>query len=111
MIRQRSTCCVPVAPGVNNGTRTLAFYYPWVKLFFVQNGNQRLHDAIYDGLQKAHADGSFQELFFNHPSNKKSLEQSRLQERRLFMLDNAYMSAETRAIDQKYFFKAESNGF
>ncbi|WP_428675013.1 hypothetical protein [Roseibium sp.] len=91
--------------------QSLAIYYPWMKLFFVQNGNHALHDAIFDGLQKAHADGSYQELFFSHPSNRKTLDLGRLHERRLFHLDNAHMTDETRNIDPKFFFKADKNRF
>jgi len=82
----------------------LVVYYPLTKLFFVRNGNQELHDAIYDGLVKAHEDGSYKTLFETHPSNKVTLEKANLQNRRKFEIPNPSMSAETTAIPAQYWY-------
>jgi len=90
--------------------QSLALYYPWMKLFFVHKDNKDLHDAIYDGLAKAHADGSFHELFLNHPNNREALALARLDKRRVIHIDHDFISEETKAIDQKYFYKITEGG-
>lgn len=83
----------------------LAIHYSFARLFFVQKGNDRLHDAIYHGLARAHEDGSYQKLFETHPSNSNALNKINLNDRRIFMIPNPTMSAETLAIDKKYWFR------
>jgi len=82
----------------------LLLVYPFALYFFVSNENQRLHDAILSGLQKAHADGSFLEFFRTHPATKLMLGEAKLENRMRFELDNPTMSEETLSIPKKYWF-------
>ncbi|MTI42619.1 extracellular solute-binding protein, family 3 [Roseibium hamelinense] len=82
----------------------IVVYYRYPMLFFVRNGNQELHDAIYGGLERAYADGSYRELFEHHPDNKVSLTTANLNNRRKFEIPNPYLSHETASIPEKYWF-------
>ncbi|CTQ53226.1 hypothetical protein LP7551_01747 [Roseibium album] len=85
--------------------QSLALRYSFARLFFVQIGNEKLHNAIYEGLVKAHEDGSYQALFDTHPSNWAALNKINLEDRKIFKIPNVTMSAETLAIDKKYWFQ------
>jgi hypothetical protein len=85
--------------------QSLVLRYSFARLFFVRKGNKKLHDAIYQGLAKAHEDGSYQALFDTHPSNWAALNKINLEDRKVFKIPNATMSAETLAIDKKYWFQ------
>ena len=76
--------------------------YPFAMLYHVAKNNSELHDAILKGLQQAHADGSYHELFFNHPSIRSVLEMARLGERRLIEIDNPSLSEALRSIPGQY---------
>ena len=76
--------------------------YPFAMLYHVAKNNSELHDAILKGLQQAHADGSYHELFFNHPSIRSVLEMARLGERRLIEIDNPSLPEALRSIPGQY---------
>jgi len=85
----------------------LVIHYPFVRLFFVRKENLELHDAIYSGLVKAHADGSFKALFQSHPDNQVVLTKARLDTRRRIDIDNPSMSMETAGIPDKFWYSPE----
>lgn len=69
--------------------------YPFAMYFFVNQDNQRLHDLIYQGFEAAIKDGSFNELFFNHPMIKDVLEKANLHQRTVLRVDNPNMHPDT----------------
>lgn len=88
--------------------KDLVVYYPLTVLFFVSPGNDALHDAIHQGLVRAHEDGSYQQLFSSHPEIKTVLDQANLGSRTKIELPNPTMSPETTAIDPKYWYAPNS---
>lgn len=76
----------------------LMIYYPAPDYFFVNKSRPELKRRIEEGLNKALKDGSFDQLFFNHPANKQLFENARMNERRLFKMDNPLLSEESRKI-------------
>jgi len=69
--------------------------YPYAMYFFVRKDNKVLHDKIYAGFVKAIEDGSYNELFFNHPMIKDALDKTDLANRTVIRLDNPYMHKDT----------------
>ncbi|EDY87418.1 exonuclease [gamma proteobacterium HTCC5015] len=74
---------------------TLLLYYPTANYFFVAPDNEALANTIKKGLENAIDDGSFDELFHNHPINEKAFDQVRLIKRRLIKLDNPLLPSKT----------------
>lgn len=64
----------------------LVLHYPTAYYFFVHRDNQQLADLINLGLNRAIADGSFEELFMAH--YKEDVEKSKLSGRRVIKLEN-----------------------
>ncbi len=79
---------------------TLALHYPSPYYFFVSHDNPRLKNRIETGLRKAEANGSFKSLFENHPVTKNILAAAQLDIRKVFSLNNAFMSVETQKVVQ-----------
>jgi len=73
--------------------RTLAFYYPYPRFFFVNKNNAILAERIEFGLKKIHNNGLFQELFEHHHRN--AIEQTKISQRTVFELDNPLLPAGT----------------
>jgi hypothetical protein len=67
---------------------------------FVNKDNKTLADDLETGLNRAIADGSFDETFFNDPSVKDVLAKANMKSRRAFYLDNPTLSKET-PLDRK----------
>lgn len=76
--------------------------YPYAMYFYVKKGNQKLHDLIYRGFEMAIEDGSYDELFFNHPMIRDVLEKAKLNDRVVFHIDNPFMHPDT-PLDRKEF--------
>jgi hypothetical protein len=83
---------------------TLVLRYPAAIMFFVNNENVALHDAIEQGLMRAHDDGSYAELFNNHPAISAVLNEANLEGRNILHIDNPTMTPQTLAIDDRYWF-------
>lgn len=75
--------------------------YPFAMYFFVNKNNTELASHIEEGFMKAIADGSFDELFFNHPMIQDALAQANLEQRRVFRLENPNMSPLTPVDDKR----------
>lgn len=71
----------------------IALSYPLAVYFFVKKENKRLHDVLEKGLNIAIADGSFDRLFMAFANDY--LIKSNMKNRKVFMLNNPYMSADT----------------
>jgi ABC-type amino acid transport substrate-binding protein len=68
-------------------------YYPGAVYFFVEKNNTELAAQIEQGLRLALADGSFLALFQQFFA--KHLQNMRLEDRRLFRLENPFLPAQT----------------
>ncbi|WP_051333512.1 hypothetical protein [Aliagarivorans marinus] len=76
----------------------LVLQYPAPVFFFVNKQNHALQARLERGLRLALEDGSFFQLFYEHPSNHYIFEVSRLAQRRMFQLRNPLLSEETAAL-------------
>lgn len=74
---------------------SLLLYYPAPIYFFVSPGNPELAKRLDRGLRLAIADGSFDQLFYNHPVHQMVFEKLQLQKRTMITLRNPLLSAET----------------
>lgn len=66
--------------------------YPAPIYFFVSKDNTSLAQRIEYGLRKAIDDGSFDDLFYNHPITQGMLSKSELDNRTEFVLHNPFLS-------------------
>ncbi|WP_347329542.1 substrate-binding periplasmic protein [Marinimicrobium locisalis] len=67
---------------------TLVLHYPAANYFFVGRHNQALAQRLKRGLELALADGSFEQLFFNHPSHQVMFSKGRFDQRKVLSLEN-----------------------
>lgn len=74
---------------------TLMLHYPAASYFFVPRQNAELAQRLARGLEQAIADGSFDALFFNHPSHRLVFSQNHLSRRRVLTLDNPLLPEQT----------------
>jgi ABC-type amino acid transport substrate-binding protein len=72
--------------------KTLMIHYDLPFYFFVNKGNTALADRLERGLNKALADGSFDQLMLGVPRFKRGLEEQRNAKRKLFMLRSQFQS-------------------
>jgi hypothetical protein len=79
---------------------SILLIYPYAMYFYVQIGNEKLAKDIEQGFYNAFADGSYDEIFFNHPMIKDALEQSNLKGRKIFRIPNPNLPRKT-PIDKK----------
>lgn len=86
---------------------TLAFYYPSPFYFFVNNKNKALHHRISLGLKNAMENGSFKRYFDNNASTKNLILNAKLYSRKIFELENNFMTPETKAVmsDTKFIYQ------
>jgi hypothetical protein len=75
--------------------KRLMLVYKMPFYFFVSKTNTKLARDLEQGLNRAIADGSFDELFFNDPSVRNAVEQGDLKNRLVFHLDNPALPKET----------------
>jgi hypothetical protein len=75
----------------------LLLHFPTTRLFFVRRSDegQRLAERIETGLNRMISDGSFDAHFLRHKG--ALIERAHLKSRRVFHIDNPFMSAETQA--------------
>jgi hypothetical protein len=71
-------------------------------LFYVTPSAPRLAETIARGFAAAYRDGSYMRLFNTHPYIQNGLTQARLAERRVFALDNPFLSEADRSIPGMY---------
>lgn len=62
---------------------------------FTSHENKKLAADIELGLERAIADGSFDEVFYNDPNVKDVLAKANMKERKVFYIDNPLLSKET----------------
>lgn len=73
----------------------LLLHYPTAIYFFVHKDNEALAKRLAFGLKAAHADGSFDRLFYEHPVNARAFSASDLLSRRILSLENPLLPEET----------------
>jgi hypothetical protein len=71
-------------------------------IFYVSAEHESLARTINGGLVKAYLDGSYMRLFNSHPYIQDALARADLANRRVFVLDNPYLSEADRQIPDKY---------
>jgi len=77
---------------------SLLIQYPAPIFFFTHKKNNRLAQRLEQGLRLAIEDGSFDGIFYNHPSNKKMFDQAKITERKIFRFDNPLLTEESAAL-------------
>lgn len=82
--------------------RRLLLKYRSDFIFYVSTKNASLAQTIRRGLVKAYLDGSYMRLFNSHPYIQDGLVRADLASRKIFVLDNPYLSEEDRLIPDKY---------
>ncbi|MER2491649.1 diguanylate cyclase [Catenovulum sediminis] len=80
--------------------KNILLIYPFAMYFFVTRDNAALGRLIEEGFRNAIYDGSFNQLFFDHPLTQDVLMRSNLKSRRVIRLENPNMS-ELTPFDEK----------
>lgn len=75
--------------------KNLMIAYKMPYYFFVTPGNESLAQDIETGLNRAIANGSFNEAFMNAPQVKDVIEKANIKNRRVFFIDNPTLTKET----------------
>ena len=81
---------------------SLAIYMPLPRYFFVAPGHERLALRLEYGLQLLIADGRFDQMF--HHAFDDLIEKVGLRKRRLFKLDNPFLSPQTPLSNKAYWY-------
>ena len=81
---------------------SLAIYMPLPRYFFVAPGNERLAQRLEYGLQLLLADGRFDQMF--HQAYDGLIEKVGLRKRRIFKLDNPFLSPQTPLSTKAYWY-------
>lgn len=79
----------------------IMLYYFSPIYFFTNINKPELKKRIEEGLKIAIADGSFDKLFYNHPSNKAVFDKINFKNMKVFKLNNPFLSEETKKIMNK----------
>ncbi|WP_299792905.1 hypothetical protein [uncultured Shewanella sp.] len=66
--------------------------------FFVNKENEQLARRIESGLERAVEDGSFDKLFYSHPTTAEMLKRAKLKSRKIFEIDNPNLSPMSRKL-------------
>lgn len=80
--------------------KNLMIVYKMPFYLFVEKNNTELANDLELGLNRAIADESFDEVFYNDPSIKDVLEKANMRERKVFYVDNPVLTKET-PLDRK----------
>lgn len=75
--------------------KRIMLVYRMPMYFFTKHGNTKLVADLEQGLNRAIADGSFNEVFFRHPIVRSAIEQANMHDRLMFMIDNPTLPKET----------------
>ncbi|HRH77395.1 MAG TPA: transporter substrate-binding domain-containing protein [Cellvibrionaceae bacterium] len=74
---------------------TILLVYRMPFYLFVSRDNPKLGNDIETGLNRAVADGSFDKIFYSEPNIKDVLEKANMKNRRIFNLNNPFLTKET----------------
>lgn len=78
--------------------------YKMPNFFFVKKGNAELVDIVTEALLSMHGDGSYQTMFFSDPDVKQAMAMSNLANRKVFDLDNPFISQRVVDIKSEFWF-------
>ena len=87
--------------------KTLLLQYPAPIYFFVNKQNKELADRLERGLRIAIKDGSFAQLFKNHPANKEAFELAKIDKRKIFRLQNPLLPQATPLTEKALWYTPE----
>ncbi|MCX4025122.1 hypothetical protein H0A36_28990 [Endozoicomonas sp. SM1973] len=87
----------------------LMLYYPAPIYFFVNNSNITLATRIEKGLWIAIDDGSFDELFYSHPSHAQVFKLAKMEKRIIFKLSNPLLPKKTPVDNEKLWHKVTNH--
>jgi hypothetical protein len=79
----------------------IMLYYFAPFYFFVNVKKKELRDRIEEGLKIAIEDGSFDKLFYNDISNKEMLKKIDFRKRKIYRLENPFLTKETKILQNK----------
>ncbi|MFO1368471.1 MAG: transporter substrate-binding domain-containing protein [Marinagarivorans sp.] len=74
---------------------TILLVYRMPFYLFVSRDNPKLGNDIETGLNRAVADGSFDKIFYSEPNIKDVLDKANMKNRRIFNLNNPFLTKET----------------
>ena len=80
----------------------LVVIYPFDFLFFVNEGDTELYEAIRTGMEKMYADGTYLEMFRTHPELRPYHERGDLGSRRRIRIPNPFATPEFNRIPDRY---------
>lgn len=80
-------------------TILIKYFAPF--FFFVNVKKPQIRDRVEEGLKIAVADGSFDKLFYGDPLNVEMLKKANIEKRRIFEIDNPFLTSETKALMNK----------
>lgn len=75
--------------------KNLMLVYPLAMYYYVNKSDVELANAIEAGLEKAIADGSFDNFFYNNPLIKSVMQEANIKQRKVIKIDNPYLPEET----------------
>lgn len=82
--------------------KNLLLAYPLAMIFYVNKEDEELATVLTNGLERAIADGSFDDYFFNSPLIQSALSKSQISSRTIFNINNPYLP-EGIPLDRKEF--------
>lgn len=83
--------------------RSFVIYIPLPRYFFVAPGQARLAERLEAGLRALIADGSFDQIF--HAFYDELIEKTGLRKRRVFRLENRFLSPQTPLANKAYWYE------
>ncbi|GAB4357002.1 MAG: hypothetical protein Kow006_24510 [Gammaproteobacteria bacterium] len=80
----------------------LLLYYPLAMFFFVSPKHPELAEALRRGVERAHADGSFDHFFYTYPAVRDALDKANLDRRLRLEIPNPQLTDRTRRALERY---------
>lgn len=84
--------------------KALLIHYPMPMYFFVNKENTELAALLEQNFERFIDDGQFEAFFYGHPKIQNALQRAKLQDRKIFRLDNPFLPSETPLGVSKYWF-------
>ncbi|WP_285407230.1 MULTISPECIES: ABC transporter substrate-binding protein [unclassified Vibrio] len=78
-------------------------------MFFVKKGDSELQQHLLGIINDIFEDGTYEQMFFADKEVKMALSLAKLEERVIIDLDNPYLTQQTQAIPEKYYFDPLAN--
>jgi hypothetical protein len=78
-------------------------------MFFVKKGESELQQHLLGIINEIFEDGTYEQMFFADKEVKMALSLAKLEERVIIDLDNPYLTKQTQAMPEKYYFDPLAN--